>query len=276
MHDHKGHSEEKCTRCGWVMGHPPLNCQDDNTPHVFPSQLRSGPRPLLHRILDRLFPHDTLRLPDGTPYMHRWYLCGYAPTPDDPDARMICATCKEPLVDVGDADWGAAQPSGQQWQHAMNLADGTRWRDHDPAPISAPREGWRWQDHGMGAARVHCILASDDQRAFHDHPWHFASIGLAGSYTELRPAPDCRAPRDPAGPGALWAHLPDDARTVRRRFRAPFVNVKRATDLHALIVEGGPVWSLFLSRPKLRSWGFATPDGWVPWREFEARAAVEQ
>ena len=38
-HDHKGYSEEKCTRCGWVMGHQPLNCNNDDTPHVFPSQL---------------------------------------------------------------------------------------------------------------------------------------------------------------------------------------------------------------------------------------------
>ena len=38
-HDHKGHSEEKCIRCGWVMGHCPLNCMNDDTPHVFPSQL---------------------------------------------------------------------------------------------------------------------------------------------------------------------------------------------------------------------------------------------
>jgi hypothetical protein len=37
-HQHKGYSEEMCTRCGWVMGHPPLNCQNDDTPHVFPSQ----------------------------------------------------------------------------------------------------------------------------------------------------------------------------------------------------------------------------------------------
>ena len=36
-HDHKGYSEEKCLRCGWVMGSPPLNCNNDNTPHEFPS-----------------------------------------------------------------------------------------------------------------------------------------------------------------------------------------------------------------------------------------------
>jgi hypothetical protein len=38
QHDHKGHSEEMCVRCGWVMGHRPLNCQNNDTPHVFPSQ----------------------------------------------------------------------------------------------------------------------------------------------------------------------------------------------------------------------------------------------
>jgi hypothetical protein len=37
MHDHKGYSEEKCLRCGWVMGSPPLNCNNDDTPHRFPS-----------------------------------------------------------------------------------------------------------------------------------------------------------------------------------------------------------------------------------------------
>lgn len=37
-HDHKGYSEEKCVRCGWVMGGMPLNCMNNDTPHRFPSQ----------------------------------------------------------------------------------------------------------------------------------------------------------------------------------------------------------------------------------------------
>ena len=37
-HDHKGHSAEKCVRCGWVMGMRPLNCMNDDSPHRFPSQ----------------------------------------------------------------------------------------------------------------------------------------------------------------------------------------------------------------------------------------------
>jgi hypothetical protein len=38
-HDDKGCSEEKCLRCGWVMGSAPLNCNNDNTPHSFPSSV---------------------------------------------------------------------------------------------------------------------------------------------------------------------------------------------------------------------------------------------
>ena len=41
-HDHKGHSEEKCIRCGWVMGMRPLNCMNDDTPHRFPSQAEAA------------------------------------------------------------------------------------------------------------------------------------------------------------------------------------------------------------------------------------------
>lgn len=40
VYDNKGYSEEKCVRCGWVMGHAPLNCNNDDTPHIFPSQMR--------------------------------------------------------------------------------------------------------------------------------------------------------------------------------------------------------------------------------------------
>lgn len=35
----KGYSEERCLWCGWTMGNPPLNCNNDDTPHVFRSTL---------------------------------------------------------------------------------------------------------------------------------------------------------------------------------------------------------------------------------------------
>lgn len=37
--DNKGYSEETCIRCGWRMGSPAMNCQNNDTPHIFPSQI---------------------------------------------------------------------------------------------------------------------------------------------------------------------------------------------------------------------------------------------
>jgi pantothenate kinase-related protein Tda10 len=67
QHDHKGHSEEMCVRCGWVMGHRPLNCQNDDTPHVFPSQeaeierLRVEINDLRLHLVALLFPKEARR-----------------------------------------------------------------------------------------------------------------------------------------------------------------------------------------------------------------------
>lgn len=52
-HDHKGYSEEQCIRCGWMMGDRPLNCQNDDTPHVFPSQ-QDTIRQLQRQIAERI------------------------------------------------------------------------------------------------------------------------------------------------------------------------------------------------------------------------------
>jgi hypothetical protein len=220
---------------------------------------------LLRRLLD-LLPHDTLYV-GGRPYMRRWYLFGYAPTPEDPDARMICALCRETVFPGCSAHDGSGA-----WTHAAEIFD----IDHTAVGISASRSHWWWHDHGLGAVRLHEIMASDDSRAFHDHPWPFVSIGLWGTYIELTPNPRyVEHERADLGGQLLWCCAPHDQVTLdehpmvlRRRFRAPFVNRKAATDLHVLEVER-PVWSLFLTRPKQRSWGFAGPFGWLPWRTFD-------
>lgn len=217
---------------------------------------------LVIAVLDRLFPHDTLYV-GGRPYMHRWYVFGYAPIPDDPDAAMICATCK---AELRRSSWRTEPNGSPLWMH-----DRLPTVDHDPVPVSAPRAGWRWQDHGLGAFRIHCTTASDDSRAFHDHPWPFASIIVRGAYREVQPVPFAPPPEGLTGIDRIvWYPTPADQRwTTRRVFRAPALNVKRATDLHVLEVVDGPVWSLFFTRPKVRSWGFAGPFGWLPWRAFD-------
>ena len=90
---------------------------------------------------------------------------------------------------------------------------------------------------------LHEIRRSDDDRALHDHPWINMSILLRGHYLEVTPR------------GSFW--------------RRPWVPIIRfPTAAHRLIVSGDPVWSLFITGPVVREWGFHCPQGWVPWRKF--------
>lgn len=96
---------------------------------------------------------------------------------------------------------------------------------------------------------VHEFLRSDDDRALHDHPWANCSFLLEGEYTEHTI-------------GAGGVHH-------RRMFKAgdwklrPTGRYAHRIDLHA-----GPCWTLFITGPVYRTWGFHCPNGWVPWREF--------
>ena len=91
---------------------------------------------------------------------------------------------------------------------------------------------------------LHNIRHSDDDRALHDHPWWNISIILKGGYTELIPQK------------ALW----------RPRWSIIF---RKATDSHRLIIQGDDhVWTLFITGPKVREWGFHCPKGWVVWTDF--------
>ncbi len=91
---------------------------------------------------------------------------------------------------------------------------------------------------------LHEILASDDDRAHHDHPWDNTSMILDGSYIE---------------------HTPEGS-FLRE---AGSVVTRKATDSHRLeIPEGGRAVSLFMTGPKVREWGFLCPKGWVHWRDF--------
>ena len=91
---------------------------------------------------------------------------------------------------------------------------------------------------------LHCILADDDDRALHDHPFDNVSVLLKGSYRE---------------------HLKGGLSKIVRRFRPRF---RRAECAHRLEVVDGPVWSLFITGPRRREWYFHCPQGLVVWTDF--------
>jgi hypothetical protein len=90
---------------------------------------------------------------------------------------------------------------------------------------------------------LHQFVRSDDDRALHDHPFYCGSRILRGRYLE------------------------HTLRGVFERKAGDFV-FRRGTTLHRVELHDGPCWSLFVTGPRYRTWGFACPQGWRPWREF--------
>jgi hypothetical protein len=101
---------------------------------------------------------------------------------------------------------------------------------------------------------LHQMLHDDDDRALHDHPWWNVSVILRGGYLEII--------RD------VWEGR---AVGVRHYQRKPGHLVVRSPLLaHRLVLNGEKAesWSLFVTGPRLREWGFWCPQGWRVWTEF--------
>lgn len=134
-------------------------------------------------------------------------------------------------------------------------------------PLSAPDEVIgsgsnpylrRW--HLIRRARIcnvylHHFLRSDDDRALHDHPWWNASILLRGSYIEHIRQPNGSTITKSRKPGAVY---------FRRAIQAHRVELLRSEATG----EPKPVWTLFITGPKIREWGFLCPQGWKHWRDY--------
>jgi hypothetical protein len=90
---------------------------------------------------------------------------------------------------------------------------------------------------------LHKIMHDDDDRALHDHPWWSVSFLLKGELLEVHK----NGTRSPL------------------RF---FPLIRSAKFAHMLKVAKGPVWTLFITGPVIRGWGFHCPKGWVHWKKF--------
>lgn len=104
--------------------------------------------------------------------------------------------------------------------------------------------------------RLHHILREDyDRTTFHDHPWSFVSVLLWGAYIE----------RQPGGRSAMrvgfncWPWRP-------RRV----VIARPAEALHRItwVQPGEGAWTVVLTGPKRRVWGFVEETAWVEWRTW--------
>jgi hypothetical protein len=134
-------------------------------------------------------------------------------------------------------------PHGQRWAlYRSDLGDYMkRWIFRTP-----------W-----GTLRIHCILKSDEGRDFHDHPFSFVSVIFRGGYIEHRP--ECRCWIFRWGTILQWPC---------RRFTAPALVVRKATDMHRLELDR-PAWTFVITTRYFRRWGFLTRAGWVDFKDYD-------
>lgn len=96
---------------------------------------------------------------------------------------------------------------------------------------------------------LHHFPSSDDDRARHDHMYFNLSILLRGRYTEhtIKAGGVRRAVEYVAG---------------SLKLRSPWT-------AHRIEIKSGEeCWSLFITGPRMRSWGFHCPNGWRHWKDF--------
>lgn len=89
----------------------------------------------------------------------------------------------------------------------------------------------------------------DDRTVLHDHSWHSLSLCLKGSY---------------------WEVFRRGLMQKRKRWSLVY---RRPETPHRIVLTIGadglpkPAWTLFLTGPKVREWGFHFRSGWLPWHQ---------
>lgn len=79
--------------------------------------------------------------------------------------------------------------------------------------------------------RIHHWLSGDDNRNFHDHPWSFFSLIVKGSYEDVSP-------------------------NGRELSKVGSIRFRSATHKHYVEVAPNGCWSLLITGPRIRRWGF--------------------
>ena len=108
-------------------------------------------------------------------------------------------------------------------------------------------------------------MRSDDDRALHDHPWAFNCSWLLTEYFEHTPRGV--AHRKAGDWKFRWGPAPHRVELLTEQilFR----------DLVCFwVLAPKTCWTVFVTGPVVREWGFHCPKGFVPWRQFvDARDA---
>jgi len=111
-----------------------------------------------------------------------------------------------------------------------------KWAEELKCSIGVYVRRW-YVETPIGSVRVHHWLHSDDNRAFHDHPWWFWTFVLKGGY------------RDVSASG-------------EEAMKAPKMAFRPALHAHTVQVDKGGCWTILITGSQFRKWGFWVGKKW--------------
>lgn len=125
-------------------------------------------------------------------------------------------------------------------------------------------ERWMVELKDVGSVRLHHWLCSDDQRAFHDHPWWFCTLVLKGDYYDRSPATTLACLKcgrtdltwNHLCPEHGWIDLVEKEVDVVDHLTAGSVRRREARHRHTVIPGPRGAWTLLVTGPEIRQWGF--------------------
>jgi hypothetical protein len=96
---------------------------------------------------------------------------------------------------------------------------------------------------------LHNMKKDDEDRALHDHPWWSLSLALSGGLTEV------------------YCKEPPKGEVLTRHITAGQWVFRSGRFAHKLQVTG-EAWTIFITGPVFRKWGFWCPHSWRFWQDF--------
>lgn len=168
------------------------------------------------------------------------------------------------MTDTTRADhtWERSRRKGPWRRLRLRRADGQIYLDR-----------WGFAHDRLGGVFLHRMEAPDPGIDLHDHPWAFLSIIVWGGYTEQR-----ALIRDAPRFAAISEEWPETCTRGLVEHRRLFsARRMRLDECHTIThLRRRTSWSLILRGPRVRSWGFYLPDGYMSEREYDATVRAER
>lgn len=165
------------------------------------------------------------------------------------------------MGDRADDTWEKSRRHGLWHRLTLRRADGRVYLDR-----------WGLGHDRIGKVFVHRMEAPDPGFDLHDHPWWFVSLVLAGGYTEER-----SLVREAPLRAAIAESVGQSGRGVVDERRAGSVRVMRLDECHRIThLTGRTSWSLVITGPVRRRWGFFLPSGWISEPEYDETVRADR